>query len=93
MNTHGGETLHASGPVDLNTLVRFARAAGLPFLGWVDHHDDTRFTNEQLDHVIPELQQLIATGPPEVVDAARDLLSMTEIVPLKPHRYLIFNGD
>lgn len=65
----------------------------MPMLGHVDQYDDTVFNRAQMRAVTPELTMLAADSPPEVTQAASDLLALAAQVEQKPHRYLIFNGD
>ena len=76
----------------LNALVEAASAAGLPMLGAVDPYDDTRFNRLQVQTVRNELRQL-ADLTEDVTAAACELLSLVDLVDLRPHRYLILVGD
>lgn len=78
----------------LNELVKLAREMQMPMLGNVDRYDDTRFNRMQMKLVCSELHELVSqSSPGGVLDAARELLAMAELVRAKAHRYLIFVGD
>lgn len=87
------ETLVRSTHSGLNELIEFAQAAGIPMIGNVDPYDDTRFNQMQMRIVIPELRRLSEVAPDAAADAARELLSIAELVSAKAHRYLEFIGD
>jgi hypothetical protein len=78
---------------DIKRLVEFARAAGLQFLGNVDPYDETRFNRMQVEIIMPELKFVLDSTSGGVADAARELISMGDLVDRKPHRYLVFIGD
>jgi hypothetical protein len=61
-------------------------------LGAVDPYDDTRFNRLQVQTVRNELRQL-ADLTEDVTAAACELLSLVDLVDLRPHRYLILVGD
>lgn len=65
----------------------------MPMLGNVDPYDDTRFSRMQVAVIIYELRNLVETWQGDVVNAAEELPALAQIVFVKPHRYLIFNGD
>ena len=65
----------------------------MSMLGHVDPYDDTVFNRTQMRAVTPELEALAAGSPPEVAQAASDVLALVAQVDEKPHRYLVFNGD
>lgn len=66
---------------------------GLPLLGSVDQHDDTRFNRMQVGLVLSELKALAEVLSGENVVALGELITLAELVRERPHRYLLFVGD
>ncbi|WP_304454574.1 hypothetical protein [Nocardiopsis sp. YSL2] len=75
-------------------LRRVESHSDFPMLGWVDPYDDTVFNSRQISAVLAELasvsREFPESGRPSVVE---ELVAIAKLVPLKPHRYLIFSGD
>lgn len=90
VRTYSGEVLDR-GRHDLVPALRVAQQIGLPFLESVDEYDDTVFNRKQLAVVIKEFDILRQSGVDEAVIG--EVTRLVELVRVRPHRYLVFNGD
>jgi hypothetical protein len=93
VQTYTEETLATCTHPAIGDLCRRAETLALPMLGYVDPYDDTWFNKSQMRLLVPELETLIASTSALEVEAATEVLALTEQLDRKPHRYLIFNGD
>ncbi|MFI1583664.1 hypothetical protein [Embleya sp. NPDC020630] len=95
VRTYTGQTPAVCTHPAINDLCRRAETLALPMLGCVDPYDDTWFNKSQMRFLVPELKTLIdSTSATEAeIEAATEVLALTEQLEHKPHRYLIFSGD
>ncbi|MFV2017822.1 hypothetical protein [Micromonospora sp. LOL_023] len=93
VRAYTGERIASCEHCSLNRLCEYASTAGIPMLGHIDPYDDTIFNRMQMPLVQAELIDLSQTAPPDIAEAARELLVLVEHVTAKPHRYLVFSGD
>ena len=94
VRTHTGKVLARSTHSSLGAVCRLAKADDLPLLGGVDPYDDTVFNRFLLPSVSGELDLLLAAAQDAGVrEAIGEVLALVELVGLRPHRYLLFNGD
>jgi len=64
-----------------------------PMIRFVDAEGTTTFNRLQLAAVIPELEALEKSAPPEIKAAAGRLLKLARKASSEPHLYLRFLGD
>lgn len=88
-----GGTVAVSTHPGIGALCQRAAVLALPMLGYVDPYDDTWFNRSQMRLVIPELRSLLESASGVEAEAAHELVELAVQLDLKPHRYLIFNGD
>ena len=88
-----GSTVADSTHPGIGALYQYAAVLKLPMFGYVDPFDDTWFNRSQMRLVIPELRSLLEIATEMEAEAARELVELAVHLDLKPHRYLIFNGD
>jgi hypothetical protein len=63
-------------------------------LGHVDLYGDTIFNSRQVGVVLEELCSASRSfGDGEMAPMIQELIELAELVPLRPHRKLIFSGD
>jgi hypothetical protein len=86
-----GEIRGEAAGIEVNRLCERASAAGMPGLGYVDEYDDTVFNLSQMRLVIPELERLAESAPPNEAHMVEQLLSLAGMVSI--HDQMIFIGD
>ncbi|WP_433697311.1 hypothetical protein [Nocardiopsis sp. CA-288880] len=65
-----------------------------PMLGYVDLYGDTIFNSRQVGVVLEELRSASRSFEDgEMTPMIQELIELAELVPLRPHRKLIFSGD
>jgi hypothetical protein len=90
---YSGELIASCLHGSLNALCRLAHRLEMPMLGYVDEYDDTTFNRRQMILVRAELESLRGAASTREQDAVAELVSLIDLVELKPHRYLVFSGD
>jgi hypothetical protein len=75
-----GEIKGEAAGIEVNRLCERASATGMPGLGYVDEYDDTVFNLSQMRLVIPELERLAESAPPNEAHMVEQLLSLAGMV-------------
>ncbi len=93
VRTYTGEILARSVHRAHGQLCSSARKEGLPLLADVDPYDDTIFNSLQVKRLAAELESLRQSVSTPEDEAISEVVELIELVLVKPHRYLVFNGD